>query len=589
MNCIVLFQGCEAIEHSAVMEAFEASLDVRPRTKAAYVEGARKYVGWIRGEGRTGRDRADVIAYREALLAEYKPSTVSARLTAVRVLYDYLEGLGWPNAARGVKTPRKAAGYAKDPLTIQQAKAVLDGIDRTTFRGVRDYAIISLMLHTGLRTNEVALADVGDLRLQGAQMVLYVQGKGHVEKDAFVVITGTVEDAIAKYMRMRGHVEASEPLFASASRRNLGERMDRKSVSAVCKEAFRRAGIDSERITAHSLRHSAVTYALMGGATIQQAQAMARHSDPRTTMVYAHNLERLTAPAEGAVEGVLGFRFLHEKPWVFVHRRRFTKGGNERMRTICVAADKGGVGKTSTAQALAAVGMRDGLRVLQVDLDPQGTLTHLARVGALPPEATAWGILSGKSRTKSCIAPSEAGDIVPYNPRLRGMEKEALRTKAGGLDALAKALAGVSGDYDLAVIDTPPSMDFSTKSGLYAANAALVPTIADFNATATFRPMMDEVGALKGRTGRPERLAVFLNLHDGRTRVAKAYEAMLVEYCGSAGVPFFGTVRKSVATADAQARGACAAVEDPAHPQAKDWTELARKTFGLAGLDGYDT
>ena len=303
----VLDGGAVEPRSDGVMEAFEASLDVRPRTRAAYVEGARKYVGWIAREGRAGRDRADVIAYRESLLAEYKPSTVAARLSAVRIFYDFLETLGWPNAARGVKTPKKASGYAKDPLTVQQAKAVLDGIDCSTLRGARDYAMISLMLHTGLRTNEVALADCSDLRAQGAQMVLYVQGKGHAEKDAFVVVTPSVEAAILRYRMMRGHVEASEPLFASTSPRNLGGRMDRKSVSAACKKAFEAAGIDSDRITAHSLRHSAVTYALMGGASIQQAQSMARHSDPRTTMIYAHNLERLTNPAEASVENVLGF------------------------------------------------------------------------------------------------------------------------------------------------------------------------------------------------------------------------------------------------------------------------------------------
>ncbi len=57
-------------------------------------------------------------------------------------------------------------------------------------------------------------------------------------------------------------------------------------------------GLDSKRLTAHSLRHTAITLSIKGGASLQQAQAMARHSDPKTTMIYFHNLNRLQAGAE---------------------------------------------------------------------------------------------------------------------------------------------------------------------------------------------------------------------------------------------------------------------------------------------------
>lgn len=68
---------------------------------------------------------------------------------------------------------------------------------------------------------------------------------------------------------------------------------------------MKEAGIESERITAHSLRHTAVTLALLAGATVQEAQAMARHSSINTTMIYAHNIDRLETPAEGRIEDLL--------------------------------------------------------------------------------------------------------------------------------------------------------------------------------------------------------------------------------------------------------------------------------------------
>jgi integrase len=63
--------------------------------------------------------------------------------------------------------------------------------------------------------------------------------------------------------------------------------------------------MDSAKLTAHSLRHTAITLALVGGATVQQAQAMARHANINTTMIYAHNLERMDRAAEDALSGLL--------------------------------------------------------------------------------------------------------------------------------------------------------------------------------------------------------------------------------------------------------------------------------------------
>lgn len=71
-----------------------------------------------------------------------------------------------------------------------------------------------------------------------------------------------------------------------------------RTVSKIVKDRLRAAGLDDAQLTAHSLRHTAVTFALMNGATAQQAQAMARHAGIETTMLYAHNVDRLGCPAE---------------------------------------------------------------------------------------------------------------------------------------------------------------------------------------------------------------------------------------------------------------------------------------------------
>ena len=79
----------------------------------------------------------------------------------------------------------------------------------------------------------------------------------------------------------------------SISNNSKGQGMSTRSISGVCKEAMIRAGYDSDRLTAHSLRHTAVTLALIAnGGNIQEAQQFARHANIATTQIYAHNLEK---------------------------------------------------------------------------------------------------------------------------------------------------------------------------------------------------------------------------------------------------------------------------------------------------------
>lgn len=83
----------------------------------------------------------------------------------------------------------------------------------------------------------------------------------------------------------------SSPLFASLGVRNYGGRLCSRTISQIVKRALVGAGFDSPRLTAHSLRHTAVTLALMAGASLQEAQQYARHRRIETTQIYAHNLE----------------------------------------------------------------------------------------------------------------------------------------------------------------------------------------------------------------------------------------------------------------------------------------------------------
>ena len=119
------------------------------------------------------------------------------------------------------------------------------------------------------------------------------------------MLTEATLEPINDYLNARQERDPKAPLFASHSNRNNGGRLTTRSISRIVKEAMKDAGINSDRLTAHSLRHSAITFSLLGGATVQEAQALARHKNINTTLIYAHNIDRIGRAPERKIDNYL--------------------------------------------------------------------------------------------------------------------------------------------------------------------------------------------------------------------------------------------------------------------------------------------
>ena len=298
-NVAIVKRGEEtALQRQAVtaelFSSFIDYLDASPKTVQTYTRALRQFFVWM-GKNNVAQPRFDTVkAYRDELAATLKPATVQAYIFAVRRFFEWTESEGlYPNVAGKLKGAKISREPKKDYLTSEQAKRVLNSIDRDTVQGLRDYAIIALMLTGGLRDIEVSRANIEDMRTVGNNTVLFVHGKGRDEKNEYVIVPAATENAIRSYLQARGHVEANAPLFDSLSNNSKGGRMTTRSISRVCKETMQAAGFDSDRLTAHSLRHTAVTLALIAnGGNIQEAQQFARHANIATTQIYAHNLEK---------------------------------------------------------------------------------------------------------------------------------------------------------------------------------------------------------------------------------------------------------------------------------------------------------
>lgn len=286
-----------------------ASLDLASGTKETYLSGFKAFCWFVRSTSLDFDEltRDDVKSFKEYLVNEkkLKPATVSSYLASVRSFYAYSEDNGIENIAHRVKGVTDSRSFKKEPLTPDQARRLLASIDRSTEKGMRDFAILNLMPRTGLRDIEIVRANCKDIQAKAGVDVLYVQGKGRASKDNFVVLTPKALSPITTYLEKRGNVNELDPLFASVSSRNAGERLTVRSISRIAKSALRAIGIDDERYTAHSLRHTAITFSLLGGATERDAQQMARHANITTTMLYSHDIDRIKHAAEREIDNVL--------------------------------------------------------------------------------------------------------------------------------------------------------------------------------------------------------------------------------------------------------------------------------------------
>jgi integrase/recombinase XerC/integrase/recombinase XerD len=274
-----------------LVDEFIQAQDVKPSSKAQYQRTLKQYFSWVSNQGYLLSEisRPQVLGYKEHLLSSGMSSlTVGSYITSVRRFYEWTEANKYyPNVAKGIKTPKRKQQFRKQPLLPAQATALLDYYQD---KALRDYAIVNLLLRTGLRTVEVIRANVEDVTFKGSQRVLLVQGKGRDERDNFVVLTDKAYQPIADYLASRGAYSPTEPLFTSTSNNSKGERLSTRSISYIAKEGLKAIGLDERSFTAHSLRHTTAVNILRAGGSLETAQFTLRHTNPATTQIYTATL-----------------------------------------------------------------------------------------------------------------------------------------------------------------------------------------------------------------------------------------------------------------------------------------------------------
>lgn len=262
-----------------------------PETAGTYRRSLNEFERWFSRASVDFRFTVDdVEAYKGYLMGERKlhQVSVSTYLTALRRFCQYLMDIGMlsDNPARAVKGNRRPNTHSRAVLTTAEIDQLLDQMERVSQIGLRDVAIINLMLFAGLSEIELIRANVQDLEQTLLGWFLRVQGKGRTVKDQQVPIDPPVMEQVQAYLATRQRVHPEHPLFVSHGHRSEGQRLNTRSVRSRINLHLKEAGIKRRGVTPHSLTHTAALLWLNNGMSLEEVRQRMRHGTLETTMIY---------------------------------------------------------------------------------------------------------------------------------------------------------------------------------------------------------------------------------------------------------------------------------------------------------------
>lgn len=270
------------------------SLDRKEITKHSYKTILNQFVNFLYKKKILLPNKRDIISYKEYLAKIVGSATIQKTIVVLRGFFRYLKmNDKYDDIMYGIRGLKIEKTFKRNFLEVDEVIMLINLVKEEankSLAALRNYAFISLMLTTGLRTIEIVRANVKDIMPYRNKYRLYIQGKGHDDKDSYVKLSDEVYEILILYLSKRN--DEYEPLFIN-HHRPIGSRLDTRTIRGVIKDLLRSIGIDDKRYSAHSLRHSLVTILISNAnGTLDEAKQILRHKDIATTEIYNHSLSR---------------------------------------------------------------------------------------------------------------------------------------------------------------------------------------------------------------------------------------------------------------------------------------------------------
>jgi len=303
------FDDTDIAEWIAELERRVQAGDMAATTATTYKQGVKVFRQYAIEHPGDRVGPALIRGWKAAMLkAGRKPQGVNILYAGVKHLFrwamaDNRIAYDPTRDTEGVKRSTVSRKHKREALTDNEVLAVLAQPDISTREGLRDRAMLMLMAYTGARSVEVQRATIKDLHSNG-KTKLDIYGKGHTEPDdtLYLVNQGLI-DAMTAWIKVHPRrYDLDAPLFCSLGNRNMGGPLDMSTIRRMVKGYYTMAGVLDPRKTTHSLRHSLVSNLIRRGVPPTKIMTVTRHKSIDTLLVYAHEVDRDTDPAEGYVD-----------------------------------------------------------------------------------------------------------------------------------------------------------------------------------------------------------------------------------------------------------------------------------------------
>lgn len=296
-----------------VIDQFISEQSVSPSSRLTYRRSLIKFFSYLTGHDTWNPAHEDEVrTVTTSMIIDFKDDQnkrhqsefgTALHIAVIKRFFYWTAQKGiHENIAIGVKAPKRQHGLCKDPLTLEQATLFINSVDRSTSFGMRNYAMLCLLLYNGLRGVEVRRIDNKDIITSNGKTFIYIQGKGHVNKDHKIPVSGIVASAINEYQTTKRAYEPDDPLFLSIGFNNRNNRISMSLIKKIVHNHLVKLGLKTERVSTHSLRHTAASILLDNGLMTPALQTFMRHSSLSITDVYIKQISEKNKSDDQATE-----------------------------------------------------------------------------------------------------------------------------------------------------------------------------------------------------------------------------------------------------------------------------------------------